>query len=154
MTVSSLEGLQLAMERMHLDLLVIKRTRDKGQEPWHVAFGHIQDRSHGRLGTGQSLASAAEEAINTAESLAAEDLTRSRAIREERRVRQIAIGDYLVLGEAECIRVSDKAACLRLEWDDDVEKWFPLSTLRDGMYTGWRGEVVVKRWFAERENLT
>lgn len=148
--ISSLEGLQLVMERLRLDLVVIKRTRDKGQEPWHVAFGQPSDRTHGRLGTGSSIAEAAEEAITAAEAIDANDTATAQSIRQERAVRRIAIGDYVVLGEGECVRVTDRAALIEI---DSASYWFPLSVLRDAPYTGWTGEVICKRWFAEKESL-
>lgn len=58
------------------------------------------------------------------------------------------------LGEGECVRETDLAILVKLETGES--KWLPKSQMHDDSEV-WKpeqsGDVVVKRWWAEKEGL-
>lgn len=62
--------------------------------------------------------------------------------------------DPVSLGEGKAIRETDKAILVALESGE--QKWLPKSQIHDDSEV-WSeeqsGDVVVKRWFAEKEGL-
>ena len=62
--------------------------------------------------------------------------------------------DACSLGEAECVRETD--AAILVELDSGDKKWLPKSIIHDDSEVwkeGQTGELVVDRWFAEKEKL-
>lgn len=61
------------------------------------------------------------------------------------------------LGKAEVVRETEKALLIYIR-DRKEELWFPKSVIHDdsevySMKHGSDGELIVKRWFAEKEGL-
>lgn len=61
--------------------------------------------------------------------------------------------DAVVVGRANVLRSTEKALLVELEGE---EKWIPKSCIHDDSEVyddGHEGELVLKKWFAEKEGL-
>lgn len=65
--------------------------------------------------------------------------------------------DGVNLGQAQLVRETDKAVLVELEDDDQSQRWIPKSQIHDDSEVfnkdNATGDLVVTRWFAEKESL-